>query len=359
MARIDFSQVTYNIGQIEDLSEIFFDSVFLTPALEQFHTVVTGIKAKKQLIFMGEIGLSGKKQASCDWESNPNVIPQSEKEWSPEYIGDRFEECFIDLLDTYFVWLGGGLKSGVDKPDLTNTAWSAFLEERVGRSATEAALRHAWLGNTAAENVVDGGVIKNGVDIEYFNAIDGFWIQFLQIVAANAAQRITIAKNAGANYAAQMFDAADIAAKTVTNIFNQMIFGADMRLRESGDLQIVCTQSMFDQYILERQSVTNIDLAYTRVEGGISTIQIQGVTVIPFSFLDRMIRTYENNGTKYNNPHRAVFTTKKNLMIGVEETSNISDLDPFYDKKDKKYYVDYAYNLDALVARDYLVMVAY
>lgn len=358
MARIDFSQVTYNVGQIEDLSEIFFDSVFATPALEQFHTIVTGIKAKKQLIFMGEIGLSGKKQTSCAWDSNPNVIPQREKEWSPEYIGDRFEECFIDLLDTYFVWLGGGLKSGVDKPDLTNTAWSAFLEERVGRSATEAALRHAWLGNTAAENVADGGVIKNGVDIDYFNAIDGFWVQFLQIVAANADARVTIAKNAGANYAAQMFTAQDVTDGTVTTIFNQMIFGADMRLREQTDRQIVCTQSMFDQYVQERQKA-NLDTPYNRVEEGVDTINIQGVTVIPFPFLDRMIRTYEDNGTKYNNPHRAVFTTKSNLNIGVEEVANLSDLDPFYDKKDKKYYVDYAYNLDALVARDYLVKVAY
>lgn len=358
MAKIDMSQITYNVGQIEDLSEIFFDAVFENPALSQFHTVVTGIKGKKQIIFMGEIGLSGKKQTSCDWESNPNNIPQKEKEWDPEYIGDRFEECFTNLLDTYFVWLGGGLKSGVDKPDLTNTAWSAFLEERVGRSAQEAALRHAWLGNTAAENVADGGVIKNGTDVDYFNAIDGFWVQFVQIATANAAQRVTISRNAQASYTLQMFTAQDTIDRVATTIFNSLVFGADMRLREAQDRQIICTQSLFDQYVQERQA-DKLDVPYDRVENGIDSIKIQGVTVIPFAFLDRMIRTYEDNGTKYNNPHRAVFCTKGNLQIGVEEESNITDLDPFYDKKGKKYYVDYAYNLDALVARDYLVMVAY
>ncbi len=358
MARIDFSQVTYNVGQIEDLSEIFFDAIFENPALEQFHTIVTGIKAKKQLVFMGEIGLSGKKQANCDWDSNPGVIPQKEKEWSPEYIGDRFEECFVDLLDTYFVWLGTGLKSGVSKPDLTNTSWSAFLEERVGRSAEEAVLRHAWLGNTAAENVADGGVIKDGVDIEYWNAIDGFWIQFVQIGLANTKQRVTITKNAAATYVLQQFDAQDIIDQTVTNIFTKMIFSADMRLRNQTDRLIIATQSMVDQYTLERQSI-RLDVPYDRVEEGMDTFKVQGVTVIPFDFLDRMITTYEDNGTKYNNPHRAVFTTKSNLQIGVENTSDLTELDPFYDKKDKKYYVDYAFNLDALVARDYLSVVAY
>lgn len=356
MARIDLSEVEYNDGQITDLSEIFFDAIFKVPALEQFHTVVTGIKNKKQLIFMGEMGISGRKQETCDWVSNPGVIGTTQKRWSPEYIGDRFDECFKDLLDTFFAW---DLKSGVDKPDLTNTKWSTFLEERIGRSAQEAVLRHAWLGNTAAENVSDGGVITDGEDVEYFNAIDGFWVQLVQIVTANAAQRVTITKNAGNSYVNQMFTAADITNQVVTGYLQAMLFGADMRLREQEDKVFIVTQSIFDQYILERSKITNSELAYQRVEDGIDYIEYMGVPLIPFPFLDRQIRAYEDNGTTYNNPHRAVLSTKANLQIGVENTSDLTELDPFYDKKSKRYFVDYAFNLDALVARDYLVMVAY
>jgi len=137
-----------------------------------------------------------------------------------------------------------------------------------------------------------------------------------------------------------------------------MIFAADMRLRGQTDRQIIATQSMVDQYTLERQA-KNLDVPYDRVEEGMDTFKIQGVTVIPFDFLDRMILAYEDNGTKLNNPHRAVFTTKSTLQIGVENTSDLTELDPFYDKKSKRYFVDYAFNLDALVARDYNVVVAY
>lgn len=356
MARIDFSQITYEPGQIDDLSEAFFDAVFKSTAIDQFHTVVTGIKAKKQIVYMGELGLSGKKITSCDMPINPGTIPTHEKFWDPEYIGDRFEECFIDLLDTYYAW---DLKNGVDKPDLTNTKWSMFLEERVSRSALDAALRHSWLGNTSAENVADGGYLKNGVDPEYFNAIDGFWVQALQIVAADNTKRITVPNNAAATYALQKFSAADIAAGVVTGIFEEMIYGADMRLRDQTDKMIVATQSMVDEYVRERKKIANIDVAYERVENGFDQIRIDGIPVIAFPFLDRMIRTYEDNGTKYNNPHRAILTTKRNLQIGVEEVANLSAVDPFYDKKDKKYYVDYAYNLDAMIAEDEMTMIAY
>lgn len=354
--RIDLSEIEYNDGQITELSEIFFDAIFKVPALEQFHTIVTGIKNKKQVIFMGEMGISGRKQIGCDWVSNPGIIPTDQKRWSPEYIGDRFDECFTDLLDTFFAW---DMKSGVEKPDLTNTKWSTFLEERVGRSAQEAVLRHAWLGNTAAENVSDGGVIKDGVDVEYFNAIDGFWVQVVQIVTANAVQRVTITQNAGATYVLQQFSAADITNKVVTGYLQSLLFSADMRLRDLTDKVFVVTQSIFDQYILERSTITNSEIAYQRVEDGIDYIEYMGVPLIPFSFLDRMIRTYEDNGTKFNNPHRALLTTKSTLQIGVEEVSDLSDLDPFYDKKTKRYFVDYAFNLDAMIARDYNVMAAY
>ncbi|MBW4889866.1 hypothetical protein KXQ82_09070 [Mucilaginibacter sp. HMF5004] len=138
-----------------------------------------------------------------------------------------------------------------------------------------------------------------------------------------------------------------------------MIYNADLRLRGAKDKIIVATQSVVDQYARERKAVTNIELAYERTESGIDTFKIDGIDVIPFHFLDRHIKAYEHNGTKYNQPHRALFTTKSNLQIGTEEISKLSELDPFYEKKTKQYIVDYAFNIDAKIAEDHLTMVAY
>lgn len=355
-AKIDLSLITFNGREVQDLSEVFYEAAFLTPGLQQFHTIVQGIKAKQQIITLGDLGLSGKKIVDCAITPNPNQIPSSTKTWNPEYIGDRFKECFVNLFDTFLVY---ALKDGVRKPDLTNTDWANFLESRVGKAAQEAVLRLAWLGNVTADNIADGGVLTAGTPPEYFNAITGFWPQLLAIVASDSSKRVTIAENAGASFAAQQFDAADRTNGTATGYFESMIYGADMRLRGASNQIIIATQSLVDQYARERKAVANIDLAYNRVENGISTLTIDGVEIIPFQFLDRMIRTYENNGTKWNNPHRAVLTTRDNLQIGTEQAGNFGELDPFYDKVAKEYIVDYAFNLDAKVALDHMVMVAY
>jgi hypothetical protein len=353
---INMSTVTFNGKEVMGLKEAFYQAVFQNPAIEQFHTVVTGIKAKQQMVFLGQFGLTGKALANCDITSSAQTIPAIEKFWNPVYVGDRVEECFSDLLSSFFVW---GLKNGVQKPDLTNTDFALFLEERFTLAAYETALRLAWLGNTAADNVSDGGYLTNGIDPLYYTPLNGFWKQMLAIVAADSTKKVAIAKNAGTTFAGQAFDQTDTDNRVATKTFESMIYGADMRLRGAKDKVIVATQSLVDQYARERKEYANIDLAYERTESGIDTFKIDGIEVIPFQFLDRHIRAYESNGTKWNQPHRAVFSTKSNLQVGTEETSNFSELDPFYDKRLKKYYVDYAYNLDAKIAEDYLTMAAY
>lgn len=348
--------VAFNGEEVKSLRETFYNSIFNVPALNQFTSLVTGVKAKQQIVFLGQLGLSGRKLTACDTTANPGKINASEKSWDPEYIGDRFEECFATIVDQFFVF---GLKNGVAKADLTNTEFALFLEDRIGIAAREAVLRHVWLGNKAADNVANGGVLKAGVDKLYFNPINGLWAQGLAIVAANSKQHITIAKNAGASYAAQAFDDTDTENKVITKALTAAIFKADMRLRAQTDKVLIVTQSVFDQYVQERISVSGIEPAYNRVEGGIDTIQIHGVDVIPFDFLDRMIASYEDNGTKLNNPHRFMLATVSNLQVATEEEKNLSELDPFYSKESKKYIIDYGFNLDAKIVEDHLVMLGY
>ncbi|OCX52663.1 hypothetical protein BEL04_14550 [Mucilaginibacter sp. PPCGB 2223] len=355
-SNINLSTVSFDGKEVMSLREAFYQAVFQNPTIDQFHTVVNGIKAKQQMIYLGQFGLTGKAQTSCDITATTATVPAVEKFWDPKYIGDRIEECFTDLLQTFFVW---GLKNGVQKPDLTNTDFALFLEERFSLAAYETALRFAWLGDTAADIATNGGYLSNSVDPAYFNVFNGFWAQAKGIVANDATKKVAIPNNAGTSFAAQAFTSTDTSNNLVTNIFQNMIYGADLRLRGAKDKVIIATQSVVDQYARERKAVNNIELAYERTESGIDTFKVDGIDVIPFQFLDRHIKAYESNGTKWNQPHRILFTTKGNLQIGTEETSNLSELEPFYDKKSKKYCVDYGFNLDAKIAEDYLTMVAY
>ncbi|MDX3913757.1 MAG: hypothetical protein QHC79_09475 [Pseudosphingobacterium sp.] len=360
---LDLTNVEFTFEQVKGIKEAIWEKVFNNPQLNQFHEVVPGIVTKRQIVILGLLGLSGKKSAGCAPDENPNRIPSSEKFWDPQYIEDRFVECFKDLLDKFTVY---GLKNGIAKADLTDTDFANFLESRIGTAMLEGILRLIWFGDTTAENVSDGGVITDGVNVEYFTPIDGFFKQIFAIVAANPEQRVTIDKNAGATYAAQRFDDTDTANETATKVFQSMIDNADERLVDTNvegspdtETFILATKSMVDQYKRERKAKSGIELAYQRTESGFKFIEVDGVRVYPFNFWDRIIKNYQDNGTKLNLPHRAVMVVKSNMQVGTEEEEDLAALDPFYVKKDKEYIVDYGYNLDAVLVEDYKMMAAY
>ena len=121
---------------------------------------------------------------------------------------------------------------------------------------------------------------------------------------------------------------------------------------------IICTQSLADQYENELEA-QGIDESFKYIQPGISTLERKGVKIYAFSFWDRYIQTYFDNGTKYYLPHRAVMTTKEQLAIGVEDSNSFQQFDIWYDKKSKNVYIDLMFKNDAKVLEDYMVQVAY
>ena len=60
-----------------------------------------------------------------------------------------------------------------------------------------------------------------------------------------------------------------------------------------------------------------------RVENGLRFVTINGIDVVAFNFQDRIIKSYLNDGTAAVIPHRAILTTRKNLVIGCETVENL------------------------------------
>lgn len=357
-SHLDQSNLTFSGKQIASLKEAFFAAIFINPRLDEVFKVVTGIKAKQQIVIFGLLGLVGKKSGTnCAPDESSETIPSAEKFWDPEWIEDRFSECFKDLLKKFTAW---GLKNGLEKSDLTGTEFALFLEDQIANALSEAIFRIALFGDTAAANVSGSGVIKNGVDVRFFNPINGFWKQAFVIAAATPAQKVSIAKNAGASYAAQAFDASDITGQTITGVMRAMIAAADERLTSDPNAQFWVTKSVADQYKAERlQAGATLEIGYTRTETGLQQFQFDGYTINILSIQDRIIKSYQNNGTKWNLPHRIFFGIVDNHQLGVEEEGNLTELDPFYDKTSKKYIIDLGFMLDMKIVEDYKLIVAY
>ena len=67
--------------------------------------------------------------------------------------------------------------------------------------------------------------------------------------------------------------------------------------------------------------------------------------------MGEMINAFENNGTKLNNPHRILFTTKEVLVVGVASTTSFDQFKVFHDDKDMQVYARGVGMLDAEIAR--------
>lgn len=359
MGLITPSDLTWNGKEVMQLSEAVLERVYNEPALNAFHTLVPGIKAKQQIAILGRLGLVGKKghATNCEPSASTEKISSSEKFWNPVWIEDRFQQCWKDLKASFHIW---GLQNGVNKSDLTGTDFLNFIEDRLTDAIIRAIYRHAWFGKTdiALTSASPAGTLKAGTSTDYFNAIDGFWEQIFDIVTADSTKRETISENAEASYAAQKFDATDTSNMKVTGIFEDMVTNADERLTDQPDKIIIATKSMVDQYKKELRG-QSLDASFEKIEGGFQALEFDGIPVIPFSFQDRTIKSYFDDGSKYYRPHRALLTVPGALQVGVEEESALGEFDPFFDKKTKEFYIDLGWSLDVKIVEKELVHAAY
>lgn len=355
----DPSLITFNGDEVNDISEILFEKQLQNPSLDFLHAIDEGIKAKKQIIIMGQLdGLLGGQSGGCDPVAAGNTMTPSEKSWDLATISDRLEFCYKDLLPSF---LNYTIKNGIEAADITDFV-NFIVDNVLSNALAEAIFRNAWFGDVDAAETTDNpaGVITPGVGLQYFDKMDGLWKQLFAIGAADS-ERITeglATKNGLASFALQKFNGTDTTNKVATNVLDRMATDADLSLRQSEGLQFYATQSFYDQYKRELK-FANIAFTTERVENGLMAIKSDGYDVIAIPLMDKIITNYQSDGTRYHLPHRVVLSTKEVLRIGTESVGTFNEFDIFYDKKSKKVIVDFELGLDAKVIFDKQVQTAY
>ncbi len=357
----DPSQLTFNGEEVKDIREAVWEKVFQRPEFQLFHSVHAGIKTKQQIAYVGKLGLIGRKSdpESCEPSVSDETIALSEKFWDPMFVEDRLKQCWKDLNNSLFRY---SMKNGVQVGDLEGTDYAIVLEDRVSEAVQEMVWRLIWFGDTAADHSDATGVMTPGIDLDYWNPIDGFWKQLVAIATADATRLVGTldSKNTAASYALQEFDGTDTTNKIAINTLEQLKYNADYRLRQRDDLVFITTQSVADQYAKELRS-EQLDSSFQRIEGGYKALMFEDIPVVGVNLFDNLIRTYQDNGTTYYLPHRAVLTTKENLAVGLEEAGDFAGMatDWFYDRRDKSFYTDIGMHIDAKVIEDYMIQIAY
>jgi len=352
MALINADALTLNAREAETVSEVIFQRVFNDSDLAEFHEIETGIDVKTQIAFAGRLGLLGKKASGCT-PNEAGGFELTEKFWTPVLEDFRIKHCQNDM-PALLKLFRKSQRINPDFFDAVGTQEFGVIISAVETAMLENMHRKIWFNDTAAETIADGGVFKNGTDLGYFDSFDGLFKQIYTEVPSNALNRVAISANAGNSYANQA-----LAEDAALAIFEKMVTAADERLVSAEDNFILATRSLADNY---RATLRNKNLGsgfLEVVEEGRPKLYFDGIEVKVRYDWDRYIKTYQDNGTKWNLPHRAVFTTKSNIPVGTLSEEDLTKLDVFYDKTLKTNIMDAAYTIDAKHLESYMTVAAY
>lgn len=355
-AGIDFGALTPSNGALQTVNELIFRKVLGEDRLSQLFNVIYGAVNGKKVGFIGEFGLVGKPAQGCNPEYDNTTISTSEKEWElGEWTIDK-SICYKDLKGTL---AQTAMRRGVNMADLTETEYiDDIVYPRLELAIYKMLMRLAWFGDEGADNVSDGGVITNGVDVRYFSVTNGFWKRFYSIVAEDDSRRVTIAANSEASYASQK--SALLGNGVAMGIMDNLIMGASAELRQADNQVIFITQSLKDALNIDiRNNNKGSELQWQSVFFGITETVYNGTRVVALPFWDSIIQAYEDTGAKWNKPHRAVYTTTDNLLVGIDGYTDFAELDVFFDKMSELNVLKSKGELGTLVAQDNMVQVAY
>ena len=353
-ATVNLSALTFTADQLRQMNELMVEAVLTAPELSMFHTFQTGIRNDKEIgIAPGTLGLIGKSAQGCGTRTpESNTLTVELKKWEPKRIEVILRQCYTDL-ETSLAKLARNLN--VQIYDLTSTEYFAFVLEILQKDIPKMVFRHLWFGDKDAANVSDSpaGVITDGISVDYFNLIDGYFLQLATIYAADANRKTSIAANAQATTALQF---STFSATNALDALNAVVDGAPAELTAQPDRFILCTDSVHKK---ARRALQALGVAY-KIElqtAGLIISEWDGIKLYSIPLWDQWIRAYESNGTKLNNPHRIVYTTKSNLVAGMEGNGLFESLDVYYDKITKYNYIETVDAFDAKIMMDGLVQV--
>ena len=323
---------------------------------ENFNQYVTIAKVKHgdPIALIGELEMVGKKGSGCDPTYEEKGITNSMKRWE---LGDwqiPIKICYESLKGTIAEY---SLKTGTQIGDLTDTDVMAIYTQALTRAIQQMIWRFGWFGDTAAQNVSEGGKITNGVSTDAFTTCDGLFKRIFAICAAKESQRTAIAANAKTSAAEQK--STMLAKGTATDLVDKILMDCDSRIVDDGSAVLMMTRSLANALTYDIKKSYQQIMPWEKVFDGFDVANYNGVTIARVSIWDRLIAANEKGATTTNLPYRAVFANPKQLLVGTPQDALISDLDIWFSKKERRNYIYSTGKIGTAVLEENLVHAAY
>ena len=353
-AGLYFTNITPDNGAVRDLNRLVFKDVLAADRIGSLLNVFPRVFNGDKLDLVGEFGLLGKANTGCSPTYGTDTISTEEKTWDLASWMIAEQICWNDIVGTLVKYT---MNTGTSMADLTaNDYLAEIVVPRLELAIMKMYIRLAFFADKNADTTANGGVLKVGTDKTYFTLTNGIWQQIYTIVSGDASKRVTISANSEATKAAQI---SNISSQAV-DVLNDMIAAASPALRQASDQIIYCTQSFADG--LETQLLASYygsELHWESLFGGIREASYRGIRLRVVPMWDEIIQSYEGTTTAFNLPHRAIYTTERNLALGVNGYDEFAELDIFFEQGTRLNKIYAADQMGALVVDSNMFVAAY
>lgn len=340
-----------NLASIKDaVQETFYND-------EDFSSFVNiqKVKEKDPIALLGEMEMVGKKGGGCDPTYEEKGIANSQKRWELGQWEIPLKICYEALKGTIAEY---SLKTGTAIGDLTSTDFMTIYADALQRAMQQMIWRFGWLGDKkaalASEEGGGGGKLTAGLDISNFNVCDGL---FKRIFTATATKHTAITANSEATAALQI--SALRKSGAATTLVDTILMDADTRIVDDSDAVLLMTRSLADALTYDLKKTYHDIMPWEKLFDGFEVATYNGVKIARVGIWDRMIKAYEMGATTVNLPHRAVFCNPKHLMIGTDADNLISDLDIWFDQKERRNYLYATGKIGTALLEEDMIHVAY
>lgn len=329
--------VTFD-GQLAN--KVMVKPVFYTPEFTDFVTVHGDIKSKKQLILDEILEYILQKNEGCGRTPSGNVINITEKWLEVCSVKVNLNQCAAALRGTFFEDF---LNSGLEEDDLNGTYIKEYMLEKIVAGLKLDVWRVMWFGDASSED-------------PNYNICTGFWPRIFASVGQydNNIKRVVISGNdAYVNEDGTLKDCAAI------DILRAMRTTASDLLDEvePEGKYIGLTRSLYENYIacLEDKCCGDRGVIMLTDQSNDKQYLFKAIKVYRMRGWDRYIKKDLNS--EY--PHRAIYTTKENLALGVDALGDEARLRFIYDDVEELNYVDAKFKMGTQIVYEEFTVVAY
>lgn len=337
-----------NLASIKDaVQETFYQD-------KDFSSFVNIMKVKNNdpIALIGEMEMVGKKGGGCDPTYEEKGIANSQKRWELGQWEIPIKICYEALKGTIAEY---SLKTGTVIGDLTSTDFMTIYTDALQRAMQQMIWRFGWFGDKeAALAGAGGGKLTADSDVSMFNVCDGL---FKRIFTATATNHTAIAANSETTATAQISALRKKGA--ATTLVDTILMDVDTRIIDDSDAVLLMTRSLADALTYDIKQTYNLIMPWEKVFDGFDVATYNGVKIARVGIWDRMIKAYEKGEATINLPHRAVFCNPKHLMVGTDADALISDLDIWFDQKERRNYLYATGKIGTALLEENMIHAAY